>query len=95
MAKQFEDAFCRYGAPMGRTETIGNLTGKARCFKVNLTDGYDDGGAYWGTGKPLYCVSGEEFQLFFRADNRKHAKVLAKERIKNSGRDESLLKWKN
>lgn len=65
----------KYGAPMGRSN-IGNhpvtvTRGKSgricKCDQtrvyqkhVPLTDGYDNGGAYWGIGKPLY--------VFFTAD---------------------------
>lgn len=59
---------CRYGAPMGRanvgkqpiTITSGNncrivKKNQVKVYekKVHLIDGYDQGGAYWGIGKPL------------------------------------------
>ena len=53
---------CRYGAPMGRRE---NTTGRALAVKFHLArvrinaGGYDAGGAYWGTGAPLYRAWGE------------------------------------
>lgn len=69
-----------YGAPMGR-----------RCFgippdlpyQVSLREvalnsgGYDEGGAYWGTGQALwwaYCFTDEfEYQQFVRAHSRTSA----------------------
>ena len=64
--KQFKNVICKYGAPMGRTESLTDLflnnpSGKVRCFKVRFVDGdYDDGGAYWGRGVnniALYCAT--------------------------------------
>lgn len=49
-----------------------------RLFRVNLdSGGYDDGGAYWGIGAPLYCATnGADYIEFTRADNRFHAMAL-------------------
>ncbi len=54
-------------------------------FCVRMVDGcYDDGGAYWGgpPSKPLYCARDREgeVQLFFRADNRRSAVTILKEK---------------
>jgi hypothetical protein len=42
--------------------------------------GYDNGGAYWGIGTPLYRawyeLEGEFCEYFFRAPTRKAAKEL-------------------
>lgn len=63
------DLNTRFGAPMGRSNVgvrphtfTSGKTGKI--FKKNqvkiytkrvvLNEGYDNGGAYWGIGKPLY-----------------------------------------
>lgn len=44
---------CQYGAPMGRLESRETPVCKVRLFRVRLdAGGYDDGGAYWGTGQP-------------------------------------------
>lgn len=70
---QMTKVFSRYGAPMGRR---GNVHGydetPCRCFKVNLdSGGYDDGGAYWGHGEPLYCTENSAgFRVFLRAKTR-------------------------
>lgn len=47
---------CKFGAPMGRSD-IGKRPDNVRvfCRRVYLdSGGYDKGGAYWGTGAPLY-----------------------------------------
>ena len=52
----------QYGAPMGRCE---NTDGRALAVKFHIErvrinqGGYDDGGAYWGIGAPLYHAWGE------------------------------------
>lgn len=76
--KQFDDANCSRGAPLGRSSY-----GKAEdcqdrsiaLFRVRFVDGdYDDGGAYWGGGiesGPLYCARfGDTYRAFIRARNR-------------------------
>lgn len=83
--KQFEDVFCKYGAPMGRREELTNFSGKVRCFKVKMIDHcYDDGGCYWGgyPALPLYCATTQKgmvtweapLLMFTRQYNRKDAK---------------------
>lgn len=83
--KQFEDVNCSRGALMGRAENRGpvELAYKVELFKVRFVDcGYDDGGAYWGTGQPLFCARGESadgehnLELFYRADNMTDAAEL-------------------
>ena len=48
---------CRYGAPMGRPAyghgEQPSTPFELRRIRINQ-GGYDDGGAYWGTGQPLY-----------------------------------------
>lgn len=76
--RQFNLVNCQYGAPMGRC-TYGNpevIEGKVHVFKVRFVDGdYDDGGAYWGAGMPLYCArdDGHHYRDFIRAYSRKEA----------------------
>ena len=71
MGKQFSNVNSSYGAPMGRSESPLGCTG-VRVFRVNLdSGGYDDGGAYWGTGQSLYCATcAEGGRQFIRADSR-------------------------
>lgn len=78
MTKQFEDVSSRYGAPMGRRESRSIDTSaprSVRLFRVRLgADGYDDGGAYWGTGAPLWCAEDDDGnRQFIRAGTRERA----------------------
>lgn len=68
----------RYGAPMGRRsdpsiETC--LPRFVRLFRVDLdSGGYDNGGAYWGHGMPLWCaLDYDGNQQFIRAASRARA----------------------
>lgn len=82
MARQFPAVNCQYGAPMGRSIIPISAEGKGYkslyLFKVALdSQGYDDGGAYWGNSyTPLYCARNDESQEFVRAYNREHAAAL-------------------
>lgn len=74
MTKQFVEVNSTYGAPMGRRD-FGPMPDHGRTirvFRVRLdVGGYDDGGAYWGHGKPLFCATdGEDYRRFIRADSR-------------------------
>ncbi len=64
-----------YGAPLGRSSSA--PAGKVRVFRVKIdSGGYDDGGAYWGIGQPLYCALGTDGgRAFTRADSRLSAIV--------------------
>lgn len=79
MNKQFPEVSCTYGSPMGRRDH-GPFSGEprsVRLFRVRLdAGGYDDGGAYWGHGKPLFCATDDaDFRRFVRADSRLSACV--------------------
>lgn len=93
-------ACSRYGASMGRDSTherdIAEIVtqihaGNAPKFSLQRVrldaGGYDAGGAYWGTGEPLWRASDDTsnptcdtIELFFRAHTREQAKrmVVAK-----------------
>lgn len=77
---QFRKVNSQYGAPMGRRNT-GNAPiddiKTVRVFCVRLdSGGYDDGGAYWGLGKPIYCATdGADYFATVRADSRLRAIV--------------------
>lgn len=78
MAKQFTDVSGRYGAPMGRREDGYIETSEprfVRLFRVRLdSGGYDDGGAYWGSGAPLWCAEDDDGnRQFIRAGTRERA----------------------
>ena len=74
MAKQFNNVNCATGSPMGRKEwrDAPTVARSVRVFRVRINaQGYDDGGAYWGIGKPLFCATdGENYRMFTRADSR-------------------------
>lgn len=81
MAKQFSDVSGRFGAPMGRQadgflET--DLPRFVRLYRVRLdSGGYDDGGAYWGLGEPLWCAEDEDGnRKFIRASSRNRAALV-------------------
>ena len=71
---------CRFGAPMGRENVYEGVFSsfpfvnaniklpKIFDCKVELTGGYDKGGAYWGTGKQLRVSYTKDLQLihFYR-----------------------------
>jgi len=79
-----------HGAPMGRppwpqagcpshldATQKQHFLEPACCFHIPLVDGgYDRGGAYWGTGTPLWCATNgfdddnNTFQVFVRAHSR-------------------------
>lgn len=74
---------CKFGAPLGRG--VGQF-GLAYHFpkgeRVHLArvrldaGGYDRGGAYWGVGKPLFCMWNDDSEYYFRANDREEAKAL-------------------
>jgi len=80
---KFEKGYSERGAYMGRSE-YGKPPAKPiiRLFRVTLIDGYDNGGAYWGTGQQLWCAIADEdstgqeqYREFTRANNRREAMV--------------------
>lgn len=79
MLTQFPWVAGMYGAPRGRsTSPLGKTPRSIRLFRVRLdSGGYDDGGAYWGLGAPLYCATCPEGgRQFVRAKNRATAAAL-------------------
>lgn len=75
---------CKYGAPMGRqswNDNHGEYIGKMYLKRIPLNSGgYDSGGAYWGTGMPLYGYAAYDDSIngFVRAYNREDAKARVK-----------------
>jgi hypothetical protein len=56
---------CKYGAPMGRA-SYGEPNGKqVYISQVQLNEGYDVGGAYWGTPNNLYVEYTEDLEYVF------------------------------
>jgi hypothetical protein len=81
MSKQFSDVSCKYGAPMGRREDgylETDIARFVRLFRVRLdSGGYDDGGAYWGIGTPLFCaIDDDGNRKFVRASHRTKAALV-------------------
>lgn len=79
MKRQFDKVDCSRGAPMGRPSSSEVTKGDRRCrlFRVRLdSGGYDDGGAYWGHGAPLWCAGDKHCVAFIRANSRKEAAEL-------------------
>lgn len=75
MGKQFAEVSSTYGAPMGRRQDgylEVEVPRSVRLFRVRLdAGGYDDGGAYWGVGQPLWCaIDCDGARQFTRANSR-------------------------
>lgn len=74
-----------YGAPMGRAFSLDAPSGRVSVTLMKLDyQGYDEGGAYWGTGRDLYrATNGEGWDYYLRAKN--HASAVAHLRQKFPG----------
>lgn len=69
--------YSQYGASMGRRSDLPQDTDdRLEIHRVPIDQGgYDSGGAYWGLGKPLFCVSDEEGRTsYLRARDAADAK---------------------
>jgi hypothetical protein len=71
----------KYGAPMGRYTGPNFLdcdAGKIYLHRVPLdSGGYDQGGAYWGHGEPLFEAMDQDSNGFIlRAGSRARAKAI-------------------
>ena len=78
----FHDVSCQYGAPMGRrNDNPANLQGfptyKLRARRQGGGNGYDKGGAYWGSPSNVWGVwawlDGEPVCCYVRAKSRSDA----------------------
>lgn len=85
MSKRYplSNVSCKYGAPMGRPcEDLTHVINvSVHRVKMSSCGAYDDGGAYWGIGKPLYRAAGEHesgviCESFVRANSRAEAIAL-------------------
>ena len=89
MAKQFRDVSSHRGTPMGRQSFGTPPTSKTvSLFKVKLSEGYDDGGAYWGYPNNLWCARDKD-EIYF-ATVRAPSRVLAASELELS--NEQLLR---
>lgn len=79
---KLEKAYDHRGASMGRSNSIEEPEQeiKFHLYKMPMSSCgcYDNGGAYWGTGDPMYHAFGDGIEykneLFIRARNRSEAK---------------------
>ena len=89
MAKQFNPfpaVSCAYGAPMGRNgdnpENLRHLR-RLHARRQGGGDGYDKGGAYWGTPSNVWgvwgWVDGEAVCTYVRASSRAAAVAKVRE----------------
>ena len=80
MSKPFETRGCdKYGSSLGRySRGPQELTGRCHLVRVRLdSGGYDKGGAYWGSGQPLFCAWDDEGNSYYcRAIDRENAKAV-------------------
>lgn len=81
-----------YGARMGRADRVPDDFTKEviNLSRVRLdSQGYDVGGAYWGTGSPLWCAwcytPMRVLELYARAQDRQEALKLFKKRLLKEG----------
>ena len=68
----------KYGSPMGRRNLKPQpheTHPRCRLTRVHLTQGYDDGGAYWGEPNTLWCAWSPcgEVEIYARAPARDKA----------------------
>jgi len=86
------DVSCRYGAPMGRYSRLPadpSERVKLRLVRLRFVGhDYDEGGAYWGGGDPIYFAKGEAsdvvVEVYVRAKDRLDAKRKVREKLPNA-----------
>jgi len=91
----------RFGAPMGRRNEFPEtgLSGPLRLARLRLVDGgYDEGGAYWGSGRAPMWLAWEgrpedaRCRIHVRAANRAAARAKVREHLfRNHGVDASFV----
>ena len=83
MSANYSKAFDAYGASMGRRQYGVPLEDeRCRLHRVPLDrGGYDPGGAYWGSGEPLWRLQGEDCEAFVRAASRFEALLKLQRRF--------------
>ncbi len=73
----FPKVSCRYGAPMGRDSGEIDPDGKLCAMHQGGGDGYDKGGAYWGSPSNVWAVwnygDGDNGCIYVRAWSREEA----------------------
>lgn len=91
MPKELSKGYSKYGADMGRSN---HITEPEFPVKFHLTqlkfydDAYDEGGAYWGMGNPIFHAWGDgeekEQEIFVRANNATDALNQITEKFPNA-----------
>jgi len=91
MPQELSKGCSQWGAQMGRMNTITepDFPVKFRMEKLRWTDQcYDQGGAYWGSGDPIFHAWGDadqdEQEIFIRAKDRDDAKAQVREKFPNA-----------
>jgi hypothetical protein len=95
MKRKLEKVSCKYGAPMGRRNSIPDdvfIDEALSLRKLKWQDGdYTEDGTYWGggMGDNVYWANGststsQEINIFVRAKNRQEAKEKVREEMKNA-----------
>jgi hypothetical protein len=89
MSTKLSNACSQYGASLGRRDyhasDRANVSVRLSVAHVRLNSGgYDNGGAYWGVGSPLYRVAGETsdgdtVEFFMRAADRSEVKARVRD----------------
>ena len=85
-------AYSAAGSSMGRGSDWPERDAEPRrvkVWKIRInSQGYDDGGAYWGIGSPLYCCEFEDDEFvrtqYVRARHRDAAKEIVRQTIPNA-----------
>jgi hypothetical protein len=75
---------CRYGAPLGRAN---NYVACSRFYVHRIRmisySAYDEGGAYWGQGRPMYVAWNRDgLRIYMRASSAKEAREKATKELK-------------
>lgn len=90
---QLEDGSSKYGADMGRTETMPADRASAPLLHVTrvrfVAGGYDYAGSYWGIPENVYCAETDDNQpeyvrLFLRANNAHDAQAKIRAKLPNA-----------
>ena len=94
MKTKLSEVSCKYGAPLGRHNSIpADIITASKLYleKLGWVDGdYDVGGAYWGNvgSDNVYRATGETHtetvEIFVRAKDREEAKAKVREEFKEA-----------
>ena len=77
--KRLSCAHNKYGSSMGRDNCKPYVKTKCYLQQAHLKDGYDAGGAYWGSPSNIWCAFSTDdaaVEIFTRACDREEAKAI-------------------